>query len=202
MAISFNGSSALNGVRFNNEPLNKVVFNGSDVFSNVTNYSFPRTGAKMVSATDAGQRGFKFNEQVSNNGSTVNASHPYWHSFSMNTSQYCSFNANQSVKLDIYFPAEMGYVKLTKLQITSTDGSAWGLNGATVRTGKDTISDTSSLFGTFSSNLTLSKREGVSCNIIRIYVSHTNGAGFGNIALSFTINQSNLTAWKNKYGIS
>ena len=42
----------------------------------------------------------------------------------------------------------------------------------------------------------------LSCNIIRIYVSHTNGTGFGNIALSFTINQSNLTAWKNKYGIS
>lgn len=202
MAISFNGSSALNAVRFNNEPLNKVVFNGSDVFSSVTDYSFPRTGAKMVSATDEGQRGFKFNEQVSSNGSKANASHPYWHSFSMNTSQYCSFAGNKSVKLDIYFPAEMGYVKLTKLQITSTDGSAWGLNGATVRTGKDTISDTSSLFGTFSSNLTLSKSGGVSCNIIRIYVSHTNGAGFGNIALSFTINQSNLTAWKNKYGIS
>ncbi len=187
MALSFNGTT-----------ITSLNYNGV----NVTDYSFPRTGAKMVSATDAGQRGFKFNEQVSSNGSTANASHPYWHSLSMNTSQYCSFNGNQSAKLDIYFPAEMGYVKLTKLQITSTDGSAWGLNGATVRTGKDTISDTSSLFGTFSSNLTLSKSEGVSCNIIRIYVSHTNGAGFGNIALSFTINQSNLTAWKNKYGIS
>ena len=201
MALSFNGTT-ITSLNYNGVAVDTAGFNGSDVFSNVTDYSFPRTGAKMVSATDAGQRGFKFNGQVSNNGSTANASHPYWHSLSMNTSQYCSFNGNQSVKLDIYFPAEMGYVKLTKLQITSTDGSAWGLNGATVRTGKDTISDTSSLFGTFSSNLTLSKSEGVSCNIIRIYVSHTNGAGFGNIALSFTINQSNLTAWKNKYGIS
>lgn len=201
MAITFNGTN-ISAISFNNTDISTVTFNGTTVFTKYVNYTFPRTGAKMVSATDAGQRGFKFNEQVSNNGSTANASHPYWHSFSMNTSQYCSFNANKSVKLDIYFPAEMEYVKLTKLQITSTDGSAWGLNGATVRTGKDTISDTSSLFGTFSSNLTLSKSEGVSCNIIRIYASHTNGAGFGNIALSFTINKSNLTAWKNKYGIS
>lgn len=201
MAITFNGTN-ISSVSFNNTDISTVTFNGTTVFTKYVSYTFPNANAKMVSATDAGQRGFKFNEQVSSNGSTANASHPYWHSLSMNTSQYCSFNGNQSAKLDIYFPAEMGYVKLTKLQITSTDGSAWGLNGATVRTGKDTISDTSSLFGTFSSNLTLSKSEGVSCNIIRIYVSHTNGAGFGNIALSFTINKSNLTAWKNKYGIS
>lgn len=194
MAINFNGTSVSNA-NMNGTALDLVTVNGTDVFSNLADYSFPRTEAKMTSNTSLGF--------TLSGSATVNSSHPYWHSLSMDTSKYCAFKGNGSSYLDIKFPSEMGCVILYQINIASTNGSAWGLNGATVRTGIDTL-DNSEVFGTFNNNQggSLSKSGGVSCNIIRITPSHNDDAGYGNITLYFKTNQAKLTAWKNKYGIS
>ena len=197
MAISFNGSSALNAVRFNNEPLNKVVFNGTTVYNAMESYSFPNASKKMTSNTSLG-----FNLSIANTPASSGSSP--WQSFNNNSGDSFSFGYSGARKdLTITFPPALGYVVVTKITIANSSNITYNNRDAIIYVGNEEDKVTYKTFNTNAETLNLypsSAATDFGCNYIAFSFPNTASGvptGVGNITITFDVNSAKLATWLN-----